>query len=64
MSDGISDALTGGASIIDDLIGGAFSGFEAIWGVFIFLISAQGWIRIFEVFFGGLLIFGALKYGN
>lgn len=63
MSD-ISDVLTGGATIIEDLIGGVASGFEAIWNVFSFLTSAQGWIRIFEVLFGGLLIFGALKYGN
>ena len=62
--DGISDALTGGGSIIGDLIGGVVGGFEAIFDVFTFLTSAQGWIRIFEVLFGGLLIFGALKYGN
>ena len=62
--DGISSALTGAGSIIGDLIGGAVSGFEAIGEVFAFLTSKQGWIRIFEILFGFLLLFGALKYGN
>jgi len=62
--DSISSALTGAGGIIGDLIGGAVTGFETIGEVLAFLPSAQGWIRIFEVIFGGLLIFGALKYGN
>ena len=48
----IFGSLTGGGSVIGDLIGGVASGFEAIYVVFTFLTSAQGWIRIFEILFG------------
>lgn len=60
----IQDSLTGGGNIIGDLIGGIGNTFDAIGDVFAFLTSAEGWRRIFEILFGAVLVFGALRYGN
>lgn len=39
----------------------AYNGFS---DTFEFLNSREGWYRIFFVLFGGLLIIGAVRYGN
>lgn len=65
---GIIDSLIGGVgSIIGSLTGigqAAANGYNAASGSARFLTSHDGWVRIFQVFFGTLLLFGALKYGS
>lgn len=51
---------TGIGNAIDDVTD-AFNGINAF---FEFLTSPNTWTRVFEVLFGALLIFGALRYGH
>lgn len=55
------------ASIFHGVESGISTGIADVGGVvslFEFLTSEEGWIRIFEVLFGGLLIIGAIRYGR
>lgn len=63
---GIIDDLTGFAGDIFDAVLGTHvtQSLNEISGVFGFLTTREGWIRIFMVLFGFLLLYGALKYGT
>lgn len=65
---GIIENLVGGVGdIISSLTGigqAASKGYQAASGSARFLTSHDGWVRIFQIFFGTLLLFGALNYGS
>lgn len=49
---------------IEDTVDDIVTIFDAIGNFFEFLLDPESYIRIFEVLFGLLLIWGALHFGN